>query len=210
MFEYEIGQVVGVYTITSVERRDRLVVTGKCQKGHSKSFRDHSISKEPACKRCVQAEYSVYDKATNNSYNSMLNRCLNTEYGSHPEYGGIGIKVCDEWNPAKGGSYKNFVNCLGIRPVGKTLDRYPDKNGNYEPGNVRWATYSEQGFNQNPKSTNTSGRTGVTWQTAKSKWRAYIYHDGLNEHLGYFDLFEDAVQARELAEIKYFGELKHG
>lgn len=36
---------------------------------------------------------------------------------------------------------------MGEKPEGMTIDRYPDKNGNYEPGNVRWATYTEQNNN---------------------------------------------------------------
>lgn len=209
-YPYKVGQVIGPYTITKAVYGDRWVFTGECSKGHSKNFREKSISRELLCQRCVQIQHSGYDKATHNSFTSMVERCYNPDNLAYTEYGEIGIEVCDEWNPKRGGSYYNFVQWMGKRPEGKTLDRYPDKAGNYEPGNVRWASYSEQGYNQKTKNTNTSGKTGVTWQNARSKWRAYIYHDGLNIHLGYFELFEDAVQARELAEIKYFGELKHG
>ena len=58
------------------------------------------------------------------------------------------------------------------------------------------------------KNTNGSGKTGVCWNTARNKWKSYITHEGANIHLGYFDQFENAVSARQQAELFYFGELK--
>ena len=97
---------------------------------------------------------------------------------------------------------------MGECPEGMTLDRWPDKAGNYEAGNVRWATNSEQGFNQKRRSTNKSGRTGVHWDKVKEKWVARITFQLKEIFIGYFSEFEDAVKAREEAELKYFGENK--
>lgn len=52
--------------------------------------------------------------------------------------------ICSRWRD----SFENFMSDVGPRPSEKhSIDRYPDNNGNYEPGNVRWATASEQARN---------------------------------------------------------------
>ncbi len=79
------------------------------------------------------------------TWHSMIQRCHNANHDNFHSYGGRGITVCDRWRQ----SFSNFLNDVGKRPTGKTLDRYPDKNGNYEPGNVRWATPKEQAHNRN-------------------------------------------------------------
>jgi hypothetical protein len=74
----------------------------------------------------------------------MNDRCRNPKNPAWFNYGGRGIAVYDEWR----NSYKTFLVYVGRRPSSKhTIDRYPDRNGNYEPGNVRWATRSEQSRN---------------------------------------------------------------
>lgn len=77
-------------------------------------------------------------------WNGMLTRCRNPNATEFHNYGGRGITVCDRWTR----SFENFFNDMGSIPSGKhSIDRYPDKNGNYEPGNCRWATSKEQGRN---------------------------------------------------------------
>lgn len=74
----------------------------------------------------------------------MVSRCRNPNDPSYPRYGGREIKVCKEWEE----SFLAFISYVGARPEKNlSIDRFPDNNGNYEPGNVRWATSYEQ--NQN-------------------------------------------------------------
>jgi hypothetical protein len=91
----------------------------------------HGLSTEP--------EYIVWV--------AMLQRCGNPKNKDYPDYGGRGITVCDRWR-----DFANFISDVGARPSSKySIDRYPDNNGNYEPGNVRWATATEQVYNRRPQ-----------------------------------------------------------
>jgi hypothetical protein len=78
----------------------------------------------------------------------MMQRCAGGDARQEWRYyGGRGITVCARWDPAQGGSFANFLADMGERPEGLTLDRV-DNEGNYEPGNCRWATWSEQNSNR--------------------------------------------------------------
>ncbi len=100
---------------------------------------------------CVRVDMRVYLRhghaagsrsRTYIAWRGMKQRCSNPNLKDWPRYGGRGIKVCERWQ-----RFENFLADMGECPEGLWLDRV-DSNGNYEPGNVRWATFAEQVHNQ--------------------------------------------------------------
>jgi len=77
---------------------------------------------------------------------NMIRRCTSPGSASWRYYGARGIAVCERWLA----SFENFYADMGSRPVGRSLDRI-DTNGDYEPGNCRWATDHEQRVNKRPR-----------------------------------------------------------
>lgn len=83
-------------------------------------------------------EYRVWE--------SMVGRCRDKGHTAYPRYGGRGIRVALEWSGR--GGFVRFMAYMGPKPSPRhTIERIDNKRG-YEPGNVRWATYAEQGRNK--------------------------------------------------------------
>lgn len=93
-------------------------------------------------------------------WRGMLKRCNNPNEKSYPYYGGRGIRVCDRWQ-----QFVNFYADMGDPPDGLSIDRI-DNNGDYEPGNCRWATKIDQARNKRSNHMITRGcvtRTLADW-----------------------------------------------
>jgi hypothetical protein len=88
------------------------------------------------------------------TWHAMIFRCHRSQDPGYENYGGRGIQVYEPWHDAR--TFVEWIGAnLGPRPDGMTLDRI-DNDGNYEPGNVRWADWSTQVRNQRPRSRRSS------------------------------------------------------
>lgn len=92
-----------------------------------------------SCNRnCARPEHRVWSR--------MHERCGNPNHVHYDRYGGRGISVCERWSGSTG--FKAFLSDMGPRPSNRhEIDRI-DNDGNYEPGNCRWVTASQNGRNK--------------------------------------------------------------
>lgn len=154
-------------------------------KAHYERFIKGKSMKTPIRSRYQHGLSKVHPLYT--TWQTMRQRCANPKHPRYKDWGGRGIKVCKRWD-----NFANFLEDMGERPEGMTLDRI-DNNKGYSPENCRWATSSDQKFNSRIRIDNTSGHTGIYWSTANRKWQAKISR----KHIGYFNTIEQAIKARK-------------
>lgn len=106
-----------------------------------------TMAANPAAFTGARLEHGLTDTPTWRSWAAMIQRCTNSRRSNYKFYGGRGIAVCSRWL-----EFKNFYEDMGARPDDMTLDRWPNNDGNYEPGNVRWATPRAQSNNRRKRS----------------------------------------------------------
>lgn len=108
----------------------------------------------------AMATHGQSGTANYKAWHAMVQRCTNPKHHKYARYGGRGIRVCDRWL-----TFENFAQDMGTRPPGMTVDRR-DNDGDYEPGNCRWATQMEQGNNRGNNRMVTVGGTQQTLSQA--------------------------------------------
>lgn len=120
------------------------------------------------------------------AFHDAKQRCNNPKHKRYADWGGRGIQV--EFN-----SFQEFLDCLGPRPNGLSLDRI-DNDANYRVGNVRWSTRSQQQLNKRVKGVRQVKSKGLITET----WQSYVHIDGKFHQLYTGPSYDEAVQAREI------------
>jgi hypothetical protein len=148
------GRLIVVKRVENVG--DKVQWLCKCTCGNKKIVRAYALTLglTRSC-GCLQTKAAVKNNKrrkkhgkcgtlTYHSWQSMKQRCLNKNHDAYPRYGGRGIKIHMAWIE----SFEQFHADLGTRPGRSySLDRI-DPNGDYIPGNVRWATHKQQQNNR--------------------------------------------------------------
>lgn len=135
-----------------------------------------------------------------NTHQMMIRRCYSEKSSSYKNYGAKGVTVCDEWVGPQG--FWKFVEDMGQRPIGMTLDRI-DPFGNYTKANCRWSDKPTQANNTRQENAkNTTGVAGVHWCNRELIYLVQIALNGTRVCIGRFDK-DKLMEAEEVyAEAK--------
>lgn len=152
----------------------------KCDCGNTRVIRSDSLrnGRLPSCgcaKGTFHKTHGMKRTRVYGAWHSMHQRCRNTNILVYKDYGGRGIRVCERWK-----SFEAFYEDMGDPPSGYSLDRI-DNSGNYEPGNCRWATWTQQ--NRNTRATILVAYDGAMVPLMELADRFNIPHSRLRQRL---------------------------
>lgn len=151
------GQVYGRLTVLSrgaVDKHGAVMWLCHCECGSEVSVRGPCLTRGQTSCGCITREVSrsrllrheKTETAEHRSWTGLLSRCYNRRNQKFHRYGARGITVCDRWRGEHG--FEHFLADMGTKPGPEySIDRI-NNDGNYEPGNCRWATAKQQANNQ--------------------------------------------------------------
>lgn len=147
-----IGTKFGKLTVIEIVKDPRTRYLCECYCGGKVTARSSELNRGARwhC-GCLTGQNSIthgmHKTSEYRSYRSMMARCYDPNATGYETWGGAGVTVWGEWR-GKGG-FERWFAYIGPKPTPQhSIDRYPNKDGNYEPGNVRWATKQEQAMNR--------------------------------------------------------------
>lgn len=132
-------------------------------------------------------------------HQNMKARCNNPNNTHYHNYGGRGISVCEEWSSLS--SFSEWAFSSGYNDS-LTIDRVNNDKG-YEPSNCRWISKSEQSYNKRISPNSATGYPGINM--LNNKYVAYIGFKNEKIHIGVFDNFDVAFEARRKKEMELYG-----
>jgi len=145
-----IGKVFGKLTVVEMRKNSKkeTVWLCRCECGGEKITTTGALE-WGATKSCGcligNPTHGDYNERIRRIWVGMMARCYSTNIPSYVYYGGKGILVCEEWHEYT--VFKEWAFANGYEEH-LTLDRFPNKTGNYGPDNCRWATYKQQANNK--------------------------------------------------------------
>lgn len=182
MTELELQAQVAECSVAGCGRQSKC--RGYCAKHYTRYYRHGDPS--------INLRHGVKKHPLYQTWLNMKNRCSNPKSQDWSRYGGRGIKVCAEW----ANDFECFVNDMGDRPKGYTLDRV-DTNGDYCKDNCRWANKYEQAWNK--------ANSRVKLRGIKKNGRSYVARITADrkEISKSFSDIEEAIAFRKELEKRY-------
>lgn len=174
----------------------------KCDCGDETDVRGNHLrsGKIKSCGCGRGKKHDHYYSVEYSSWRNMLTRCYNHNHVSHERYSSKGVQVCDRWRQ----SFQNFLEDMGPSPgPGYSIDRI-DNDGDYEPGNCRWADAVTQSRNHGAQRRSKTGVRGVQ-PHKRGGFVASIYADGKRHYLGLYQTLAEATATRKKGEREYWG-----
>jgi hypothetical protein len=129
-----------------------------------------------------------------NRYRSMKARCYSKKHERYKDYGARGIRVCQEWLDDFW-AYHDYMNSLEGYEKGLTGDRI-NNDGHYEPGNMRWATKSQQASNRRKRKRNVKG---YYEDKRYGGWVVKLFVAGKQRYFGYYQTKTAAKKVADFA-----------